>query len=173
LHGIDAPEGRQLCFDEGEPWLCGTDATSALRNMIDGRQVTCEELDRDRYKRIVARCMVGGEDLGEWMVLRGWAVAYVRFSDEYSRAEAIAMSRERGIWAGEFEMPWDWRKMMRGNEAPGDCLIKGNISSEGERIYHVPGGKWYDRTKVSTEQGERWFCTVAGAQAAGWRASKQ
>ena len=26
LHGIDAPEGRQLCFDDGEPWLCGTDA---------------------------------------------------------------------------------------------------------------------------------------------------
>ncbi len=21
LHGIDAPEGRQLCFDDGEPWL--------------------------------------------------------------------------------------------------------------------------------------------------------
>ena len=46
LHGIDAPEGRQLCFDDGEPWLCGAEATNALRNKIGDRQVTWEELDR-------------------------------------------------------------------------------------------------------------------------------
>ena len=34
LHGIDAPEGRQLCFDDGDPWLCGTDAANALRHKI-------------------------------------------------------------------------------------------------------------------------------------------
>ena len=71
------------------------------------------------------------------------------------------------------EMPWDWRKTMSGNEAPGDCHIKGNINSESERIYHVPGGKWYDRTKVSTEKGERWFCSEAEAADAGWRASRE
>ncbi len=76
LHGIDAPEGRQLCFDDGEPWLCGTAATNALRNKIGDRQVTCEELDRDCYERVVAKCPVDGEDLGEWMVLRGWAKRY-------------------------------------------------------------------------------------------------
>ena len=52
--------------------------------------------------------------IGEWMVLRGWAVAYVRYSDEYTSAEAIAKARERGIWEGYFKMPWEWRKMMRG-----------------------------------------------------------
>ncbi len=30
LHGIDAPESRQLCRREGEPWQCGKDATNAL-----------------------------------------------------------------------------------------------------------------------------------------------
>ena len=40
LHGIDAPEGRQLCFDDGEPWLCGTDATNALRDKIGDNPVT-------------------------------------------------------------------------------------------------------------------------------------
>ncbi len=103
LHGIDAPEGRQLCFNEGEPWLCGTDASNALRHKLGGRPVTCEELDRDRYERIVAKCMLDGEDIGEWMVLRGWAVAYVYYSYEYARAEATAKARERGIWASEFE----------------------------------------------------------------------
>ena len=66
-----------------------------------------------------------------------------------------------------------WRKMARVNDAPGDCQIKGNINKEGERIYHVPGGKWYDRTKVNTEKGERWFCSEVEAADAGWRAAKQ
>ena len=70
-------------------------------------------------------------------------------------------------------MPWDWRKMMRVNDAPRDCRIKGNINSMGERIYHVPGSKWYDHTKITVEKGERWFCFEVEAQAAGWRASRQ
>ena len=53
------------------------------------------------------------------------------------------------------------------------CLIKGNINNKGERIYHLPGGKWYDRTKISTEKGERWFCSEAEAADAGWRASRE
>ncbi len=30
LHGIDAPESRQLCFIDGKPWQCGKDAANAL-----------------------------------------------------------------------------------------------------------------------------------------------
>ena len=30
LHGIDAPESRQLCRMDGKPWQCGKDATNAL-----------------------------------------------------------------------------------------------------------------------------------------------
>lgn len=54
------------------------------------------------------------------------------------------------------------------------CYIKGNISYEtGERIYHVPGGEFYDRTVVNPLFGERWFCTEAEAIANGWRKSKR
>ncbi len=49
------------------------------------------------------------------------------------------------------------------------CAIKGNISRSGERIYHVPGGTWYDRTKINPLKGERWFCSEAEAIATGWR----
>lgn len=52
------------------------------------------------------------------------------------------------------------------------CLIKGNISSSGERIYHVPGQRYYARTIIDLRRGERWFCTEAEAIAAGWRRSK-
>ncbi len=76
LHGIDAPENRQLCHLDGKPWQCGKDAANALAGKINRRSVACEELDRDRYRRIVAKCTVAGEDIGEWMVANGWAVAY-------------------------------------------------------------------------------------------------
>ncbi len=56
---------------------------------------------------------------------------------------------------------------------PMDCPIKGNISSKGERIYHVPGGQYYDRTKIDPAKGERWFCSEEEAAASGWRPSKR
>jgi endonuclease YncB( thermonuclease family) len=55
------------------------------------------------------------------------------------------------------------------SSSPANCDIKGNISAKGERIYHVPGQKYYERTIITEGKGERWFCTEADAQAAGWR----
>jgi micrococcal nuclease len=57
---------------------------------------------------------------------------------------------------------------------PPGCVIKGNISSSsGEKIYHVPGQRYYEQTKIESEKGERWFCTEEEAIANGWRKSKQ
>ncbi len=53
-----------------------------------------------------------------------------------------------------------------------NCVIKGNISMSGERIYHVPGQRYYDVTRIEPANGERWFCREAEARAAGWRRSK-
>lgn len=52
------------------------------------------------------------------------------------------------------------------------CLIKGNISSKGERIYHPPGCKYYSATVIDPQRGERWFCSEQEAVAAGWRRTK-
>ncbi|MCB1743560.1 MAG: hypothetical protein KDK91_24500 [Gammaproteobacteria bacterium] len=63
----------------------------------------------------------------------------------------------------------------RGDTRPPNprCVIKGNISIQtGEKIYHVPGQKYYTRTRISPAYGERWFCSEAEARAAGWRKSK-
>jgi hypothetical protein len=51
------------------------------------------------------------------------------------------------------------------------CVIKGNVNSSGDKIYHVPGGASYNRTNIKPEEGDRWFCTTAEAQAAGFRQS--
>jgi hypothetical protein len=57
---------------------------------------------------------------------------------------------------------------------PPGCDIKGNISLRtGERIYHVPGGEYYDSTVISSALGEAWFCTEAEARENGWRKSKR
>ena len=113
LSGIDAPERRQPCFHDGQPWRCGEDAAKALARKIDRRPVTCEERDRDRYGRTIAICYAGGEDLNAWMVEQGWAMAYRRYSLDYVEEEADAQQSRRGLWQGEFMPPWEWRKMKR------------------------------------------------------------
>ncbi|RFC69232.1 hypothetical protein DY251_00285 [Mesorhizobium denitrificans] len=52
------------------------------------------------------------------------------------------------------------------------CNIKGNISVTGERIYHMPGQRYYNKTIVSSIYGERYFCSEVEARRAGWRRSK-
>ena len=52
------------------------------------------------------------------------------------------------------------------------CAIKGNISRKGDKIYHLPGSRDYDRTVITTGSGERMFCSEDEAKAAGWRAER-
>lgn len=54
----------------------------------------------------------------------------------------------------------------------GECVIKGNINTQGERIYHVPGQRYYNQTRISASHGERWFCSEQEARAAGWRKAR-
>ncbi|TCL09301.1 endonuclease YncB(thermonuclease family) [Shimia isoporae] len=175
LHGIDAPESGQLCHDaNNDPWRCGKEAAFALSDKIGRRPVSCNLIDQDRYGRWIAICEQNGKTLNAWLVREGWAIAYTRFSDDYVREERAARRAKRGIWQGSFVAPEDWRRGTRlpPKTKPANCNIKGNINSKGDRIYHVPGGKWYDRTTVNTSKGQRWFCSEAEARAAGWRKSK-
>ena len=181
LHGIDAPEGRQSCTSDGRRWPCGEQATRALAQRIGSRSVACEERDRDQYGRIVAVCREGGQDINAWMVSQGWALAYRRYSRDYVAEESTARAAKRGLWRGDFVAPWDWRRGQRLGSQSGasrkssgsGCRIKGNIGRDGSRIYHVPGGQFYERTRIHAAKGERLFCTEAEARAAGWRRAKQ
>lgn len=63
-------------------------------------------------------------------------------------------------------------RMALGRYGLAGCDIKGNVSiNSGERIYHVPGQKYYTETRIRQEYGERYFCSEAEARAAGWRRS--
>ena len=186
LHGVDAPESEQSCRARGGRWPCGQQATQALSGQIDGRTVACEHRDQDRYGRIVAVCRRGGRDVNGWLVGEGWALAYRRYSRAYVGEESAARAARKGVWRGEFVAPWDWRRGKRlavpGREdqrrtagnSRSRCNIKGNISyNGGRRIYHMPGDRYYSRTRISSSRGERWFCSEAEARAAGWRRARR
>lgn len=114
LYGIDAPEKAQICRRSRRDWPCGRDAMQALEGEVDGRPVSCEEQDIDRYGRVVGICRAGTSDLNAWMVRNGWAVAYRQYGgDRYDPEELTAKRARRGIWDSSFEMPWDWRKGLR------------------------------------------------------------
>lgn len=181
LWGVDAPEGRQLCLDaRGQSYRCGQVAREHLASLIGAEPVSCVMRDHDAYGRTVAQCRGGGRDLGEAMIRSGWAVEYRQFSHGgYASAEAEARGRRRGLWAGSFEPPSAWRAHARTERAapappPSTrCALKGNINGKGRRIVHAPGQQDYAATSINTARGERWFCTLAEAAAAGWSPARR
>jgi endonuclease YncB( thermonuclease family) len=106
LKGVDAPEMKQVCQRSGRPYRCGEVAKEALARKIGNGPVECRLAGRDRYRRSLAFCSVGGEDLGAWLVEEGLAVGY----GDYEREEARARERRAGLWAGSFERPNEWRR---------------------------------------------------------------
>ncbi len=117
LEGIDAPELHQSCGrTEGGAtvsWPCGTAARTALAELARLGPLTCATKRNDAYGRALARCTArspGADaeiDLGAEMVRRGLAVSYGRRG--YVAEEAQARVAGRGLWAGPFQQPRDFR----------------------------------------------------------------
>jgi endonuclease YncB( thermonuclease family) len=187
LFGIDAPEFDQSCKRGGEDWSCGASAADKLAQLVTGKSVVCSAVGTDQHGRLLGRCMVGATDVNRAMVASGYAVAFRRYSSDYVSAEDSARVTKRGIWAGTFQMPSDYRhagdapvpfrsKTAQKRTAPravssdwsgrssGSCNIKGNRNRKGQWIYHVPGMPYYEATRA-----EEVFCTEAEARAAGYR----
>jgi endonuclease YncB( thermonuclease family) len=185
LFGIDTPEADQTCKDDqGRDYPCGQIASEALAALLKDKIISCETKTRDRYSRPVAICYSDHIDIGGALVEQGLAVAFRRYSDKYVATEERARAAKRGLWAGTFEMPWDYRERRRKeSEAtraplpgcppepdplPAECRIKGNISASG-RIYHMPGSPDYYKVVIDPAKGERYFCSEEEARACGWR----
>jgi len=79
LWGVDAPERNEEGFDE---------ATQTLAQLVDGETLSCEHVDTDPYKRIVARCYFNdGRDLSEQMIDSGAAAEFLRYTRGYYGGE--------------------------------------------------------------------------------------
>lgn len=172
LFGIDAVELDQGCFDENNQlWTCGQRAARYLKQLVGSQKVTCNWTDTDRYRRRLSVCTANGVELNSELVTAGFAVAYTKYSSNYIEQNADAKANNRGIWRGQFLMPWDHRKKGEKLEIPppySDRKIKGNINRKGAKIYHCPSDHSYKNTKITEARGEKWFTTSKEAERNGW-----
>ena len=122
LHGVDAPESKQMCkkpyltiifFTFTKDYPCGKISTQKLQKKINNKVITCKILDIDRYKRLIGECYKRNLNLNSWLVSNGYAVAYRKYSNKYISNEINAKNEKKGIWQGKFEMPWDYRRKNR------------------------------------------------------------
>lgn len=109
LQGIDAPESRQTCNLAGQTVPCGRQATQALQRWLARGPVMCTGHETDQYARLLVLCRVNGTDINADLVRNGFAVDFGRYPAEEREARAAY----RGIWAGTFEVPAEYRRRMR------------------------------------------------------------
>ena len=181
--GINTPE----TVDPRRPVQCfGHEASDFNKQLVDGKAVALEKdvSETDQFGRLLRYVWLNGEMVNATLVREGYAQASayppdVKYQDFFSSLQAEASDAGRGLWGAACEPT---ASPTAPSAAPGSCeysgtsepMIKGNISvSSGERIYHVPGGEFFDQTVIDESAGERWFCTEADAVAAGWRKSKR
>lgn len=175
--GMDAPE---LAHDGRAEECYGRRASSRMQSLVQSREVRLaadpSQADRDRYGRLLRHVLLpDGRSVALELIRAGFAREYTydrpyRGQASYRAAERAARDARRGLWgACVTGLPAPLAGGSSSAGAPSGCLIKGNISSDGEKIYHVPGQRYYDVTVVTPSKGERWFCTEAEALAAGWR----
>jgi len=176
--GIDTPE----TVDPRRPVGCfGKEASARNRELVEGKTVGLEKdvSETDRYGRLLRYVWLEGRMVNARLVEEGYATAStfppdVRYSDLFASLQAQARDRGRGLWGACATPEAPSPTAAAVGAACDQPLIKGNISlSTGEKIYHVPGGYYYDDTVIDEAKGERWFCTEAEAVAAGWRKSKR
>jgi endonuclease YncB( thermonuclease family) len=119
LLAIDTPESGQ----EG-----GDRARDFVVERVCGSAVSWRSHGPDRYGRTVGSVEVGGEDLAVLLLREGLAWRLRRYlegqpdavREAYEAAWSEARAARRGLWAGDPQPPWEWRKLNR--PAPGHAV---------------------------------------------------
>ncbi len=173
--GVDTPE----TVHPSRPVECyGKEASERNKALVLGQSVRLERdiTDTDRYGRLLRYVYVGDVFVNYALVVEGYAHARtyppdVRHSELFREAEYEAREAGRGLWGpvctGEEARDSTPAPAVASEER--SCIIKGNINTAGEKIYHMPGCGSYDKTRINEAAGERWFCTEREALDAGWR----
>ncbi|BAY14027.1 thermonuclease family protein [Calothrix sp. NIES-2098] len=108
---IDAPELKQ------QPW--GQQSAARLKQLLPaGQSIKVRQVDRDKYKRVVAEVYVGDRSINLNMVQEGQAVVYRQYlkgcastKDQFLKAEATAKQQNLGFWnQTKPVMPWIFRQ---------------------------------------------------------------
>ena len=109
--GIDTPEAKQICTLDNIEIFCGNLASIVLKEKIGNEIISCErEPEKDFFGRTLGECFINDESLSKFLVRNGYAFAFVKYSKKYVEDEKYAKKNNLGLWAMEFEYPWDFRK---------------------------------------------------------------
>ncbi|WP_078379613.1 thermonuclease family protein [Sutcliffiella halmapala] len=179
---VDTPETNHPRMSGPQPF--GKEAKEFVEELLkDGTvEIEMDVGERDRYGRLLAYLYVEGESVQEALLQRGLArVAYIyppntRYVDQFQAIQKEAQNNAIGIWSVEnyaqedgFYPEFVEEPTPKKQETKlANCHIKGNISSSGEKIYHMPNGMYYERTNP-----EECFDTEKEATDAGFRKSKR
>ena len=108
--GIDTPELKQTCNKDNKIIPCGIEARKLLIDKISDNNIKCKREGKDQYKRTLAECFVNNLSLSSYLVRKGYAFAYRKYSKKFIDDENYARENNLGMWSMNFEYPWDYRK---------------------------------------------------------------
>ncbi len=173
--GIDTPE----TVDPRKPVQCfGVEASKKNKELVEGKMVRLEKdiTDRDKYNRLLRYIWLDDVLINQELVEQGFAKSYsyppdIKYQDKFVAAEKKAREDKLGLWTActSETAPAAVTPATQTSTSDPSCTIKGNISTTGEKIYHMQGCGSYSKTTIDESRGEKWFCTEAEAQTAGWR----
>jgi micrococcal nuclease len=98
VDGIDAPE---ICQPGGAA------ARDALKQRALGQRVSVHGRLNDDYGRQLARLVLDGDDLGEWLVTQGlaWSYRYRNDAGPYARQQSQAEAARLGLFSPQAPRP--------------------------------------------------------------------
>ena len=171
--GIDTPE----TVDPRKPVQCfSVEASKKNKELVEGKMVRLEKdiTDRDKYNRLLRYIWLDDVLVNLELVKQGFAYSYsyppdIKYQDQFLKAQQEAREAKRGLWSACPDAEKETTVPVIDSASNGSCLIKGNISTSGEKIYHLLGCGSYSKTQIDEKRGEKWFCSESEAQAAGWR----
>ena len=173
LIGIDTPE----TVDPRQAVACfGKEASHETKSLLEGKSVTLEKdvSETDKYSRLLRYVFLDNLFVNDYLVRQGFAQVStyppdVKYQNQLLQAQQEAQNNDRGLWSICQNLQTSTTKS---SDQQTGCNIKGNISSSGEKIYHMPGQRYWEKTVIDESKGEHWFCSEDDAVSAGWRKSK-
>lgn len=109
MGGIDAPEWDQMAQDSNGRWFNhGKHVKDVLSRRLEGKTIKVVTEGRDKYGRTIGTLFCEGTDIGEWLVLNGYAIA--AYDEKYKEHEQDARRDKNGMWGYSTAYdPRSWR----------------------------------------------------------------
>ena len=96
IAGTQSVALNETCLTDGVSWRCGVRARTAFRLWLRGRALVCALPDETDAAVVAARCRLGKQDAGAWLVSNGWARR--RAGGPYAKAGETAQTAKMGIF---------------------------------------------------------------------------